>query len=73
MALCRPLSGSSARPGHSVADQTVGNVLRRDGITPAPKRPQQMSWTDFIRAHMSVLAGTDSYTAEVLTWRGLAT
>jgi hypothetical protein len=32
-----------------------------------------MSWTDFIRAHMSVLVGIDFFTAEVLTWRGLAT
>jgi putative transposase len=32
-----------------------------------------MSWSDFIRAHMAVLAGMDFFTAEVLTWRGLAT
>ena len=33
----------------------------------------QMSWADFIRSHTSVLAGIDFFTAEVLTWRGLAT
>jgi putative transposase len=32
-----------------------------------------MRWADFIRAHMAVLAGIDFFTAEVLTWRGLAT
>ncbi len=30
-------------------------------------------WNDFIRAHMSVLAGTDFFTVEVLTLRGLVT
>ena len=32
-----------------------------------------MSWADFIRSHMAVLAGIDFFTVEVLTWRGLAT
>jgi transposase InsO family protein len=58
---------------HPVSDQTVGNILRRFGIAPAPKRHQQMSWADFIRSHMAVLAGIDFFTVEVLTWRGLAT
>lgn len=35
-------------------------------------RPQ-MKWADFIRSHMAVLAGTDFFTIEVLTWSGLAT
>jgi hypothetical protein len=28
---------------------------------------------DFIASHLAVLAGTDFFTVEVLTWRGLAT
>ena len=51
----------------------MGNVLRRFGIPPAPKRRRQMSWADFIRSHMAVLAGIDFFTVEVLTWQGLAT
>ena len=39
----------------------------------APKRSQNTTWKDFIAAHMAVLAGTDFFTVEVLTWRGLAT
>ena len=31
-----------------------------------------MSWADFIRSHMAVLAGIDFFTVEVLAWRGLA-
>jgi hypothetical protein len=33
----------------------------------------QMSWADFIRSDIAVLAGVDFFTVEVLTWRGLAT
>jgi putative transposase len=67
------IAGAVAILGHRVSDQTVGNILRRFGIAPAPKRRRQMSWTDFIRSHMAVLAGIDFFTVEVLTWRGLAT
>ena len=65
--------GALANLGHSVSDQTVGNILRRYGIAPALKRSQNTTWKDFIASHMAVLAGTDFFTVEVLTWRGLAT
>jgi putative transposase len=65
--------GALANLGHVVSDQTVGNVLRRYGISPAPKRSQSTTWKQFIAAHMAVLAGVDFFTVEVLTWRGLAT
>src|ERR1044071_2557381 len=65
--------GALANLGHVVSDQTVGNILRRYGIQPAPKRSQNTTWKDFIASHMAVLAGTDFFTVEVLTWRGLAT
>jgi len=32
--------GALANLGHRLSDQTVGNVLRRHGISPAPKRKQ---------------------------------
>jgi putative transposase len=65
--------GALANLGHRLSDQTVGNILRRHGIAPAPKRSQTTSWRDFIAAHMDVMAGADFFTVEVLTWRGLAT
>ena len=67
------IAGAMKRLDHEVSDQTVGNVLRRPGMEPAPKRRQSTSWNDFIRAHMEVLAGMDFFTVEVLTWSGLAT
>jgi putative transposase len=65
--------GALANLGLDLSDQTVGNVLRRHGIAPAPKRSQTTTWKDFLRRHMDILAGTDFFTVEVLTWRGLVT
>src|SRR3954470_14612588 len=66
-------AGALANLSYDVSDQTIGNVLRRHGMAPAPKRSQTTAWKDFIAAHMAVLAGMDFFTTEVLTWRGLAT
>jgi transposase len=65
--------GAMANLGYRLSDQTVGNILQRHGISPAPERKRTTTWTDFIRAHMSVLAGTDFFSVEVLTLRGLVT
>jgi hypothetical protein len=65
--------GAMANLGHQLSDQTVGNILRRHDIPPAPKRKHTTSWKDFIRAHLDVLAGTDFFTVEVFTLKGLVT
>jgi hypothetical protein len=65
--------GALANLGHHLSDQTVGNILRRHGIAPAPKRSRTTSWKDFISAHKDVLAGADFFAVEVLTLRGLVT
>jgi putative transposase len=70
--ICR-IAGALNNLGHGISAQTEGNILRRFGIAPAPKRRQHTNWADFIQSHMAVLAGIDFFTVEVLTWRGLAT
>jgi hypothetical protein len=65
--------GALANLGHRLSDQTVGNILRRHGLSPAPKRKQTVSWKDFIRSHRDVLVGMDFFTEEVLTLKGLLT
>jgi hypothetical protein len=65
--------GALANLGYTVSDQTVGNVLKRHGIAPAPKRSQTTTWKEFIQSHLAVLAGIDFFTVEVLSWRGLVT
>src|SRR5882762_8445830 len=65
--------GAVANLGHKISDQSVGNILRRHGIAPSPKRKQSTTWSDFIGSHMNVLAGADFFTVAMLTWRGLET
>src|SRR5215469_4659355 len=65
--------GALANLGHIISDRTVGNILRRHHIAPAPQRSRTTCWKEFIRAHMEVLAGADFFTVAVLTWRGLVT
>ena len=43
--------GALANLGHHLSDETVGNILRRHDIAPAPKRSQTTTWKDFIRRH----------------------
>ena len=65
--------GALANLGHKISDQTVKNILRRHGISPAPKRSQVTKWKDFLAVHRNVLAGCDFFTVELLSWRGLVT
>jgi putative transposase len=41
--------GALANLGYEVSHQTVGNVLRRHGIPPAPERKRTTTWAEFIR------------------------
>jgi hypothetical protein len=65
------IAGALTNLGYDVSDQTVGNVLRCHGLPPAPERKRTTTWAAFIRTHLALLAGTDFFTAEVLTLRGL--
>src|SRR5215471_13948937 len=48
-------------------------MMRRHAMPPAPERKRTTTWPAFIRTHLALLAGTDFFTAEVLTLRGLVT
>jgi len=63
--------GALVNLGHRLSDQTVGNVLCRHGISPAPKRKQSVSWKNLIPAHRDVSVGMDFFTTEVQTLKGL--
>ena len=65
--------GALAELGYTISDQTVGNILKRHDILPAPERQKTTTWKEFIRTHMDVLVATDFFTAEVWTCRGLIT
>jgi putative transposase len=65
--------GALANLGHQVSDQTVGNILKRHGLGPAPERKRNTTWAEFIRRHKDVLWATDFFTTEVWTATGLTT
>jgi len=67
------IAGALANLGYEIYDQTVGNVLQRHGLPPAPERQRTTTWAAFIRTHQALLVGTDFFAAEVLTLRGLET
>jgi putative transposase len=50
--------GALANLGHTVSDQTVGNVLKKHGLGPAPERVRGESWAEFIRQHKDVMWAT---------------
>jgi transposase InsO family protein len=65
--------GALANLGYTISDQTVGNILKRHGIPPAPERKSTTTWKEFIQTHLDVLVATDFFTAEVWTLGGLVT
>jgi putative transposase len=67
------IAGALAHLGYEISDQTVGNILKRRGLPPAPERKKTTTWKEFIRLHMEVLWATDFFTTEVWTLGGLVT
>src|SRR5216683_7107258 len=47
------IAGALVKLGYEISDQTVGNVLRRHGLPPAPERKRTTTWAAFIRTHLA--------------------
>ena len=67
------IAGALANVGHELSGQTVGNILKANGIEPSPDRKQGTSWKEFLKAHWETLAATDFTNVEIWTPRGLVT
>lgn len=65
------IQGSLKHLGYTISDQTVGNVLKRHGISPAPERKKTVTWREFIRSHWDVFVATGFFGSEVWSWLGL--
>ena len=52
--------GALANLGYTISAQTVGNILKRHGLPPAPERKTTTTWKEVIRTHMDLLVATDS-------------
>ena len=70
--------GALANLGHAISDRTVGNILRRHNIAPAPERSRTTSWKEFIRrspawpSRIPFSAGTGSWWHTSSTARAVA-
>jgi transposase InsO family protein len=67
------IQGALKNLGHRVGRTTIANVLKRNGIDPAPERRKHVTWSQFLRTHWDVLAAADFFTVEVWRLRGLVT
>jgi hypothetical protein len=67
------MAGALAHLGYDSSDQTVGNMLQRRVLPPAPARKTTTTWTVCIRSHMEGLVATDLFTTEGWTLGGLVT
>lgn len=67
------IQGALANLGHNVGRGTIANILREQGLEPAPERGKHTRWSTFLKAHWECVAATDFFTVEVCTLRGLVT
>ena len=67
------IQGALANLSHKVGRGTIANVLKSNGMQPAPERGKRTTWSTFLKAHWKLLAASDFFTVEVWTPRGLVT
>lgn len=67
------IAGALLNLGFKICKQTVGNILTRKGIPPAPMRDYDSNWSKFIKAHQGIIAACDFFTTEVITPADLVT
>jgi putative transposase len=65
------IRGGMQHLGHFIARNTMKEILKDNGIVPAPERGQRTPWSTFLKAHWEGLAAADFFTVEVLTMGGL--
>ncbi len=67
------IQGALNNVGHRVGRTTIADILKRNGIDPAPERGKRTTWKQFLNSHWDVLAAGDFFTVEVWGLRGLVT
>src|SRR5262245_36441999 len=65
------IQGALSNLGHLVARTTIANILKRNGIEPAPERNRKTTWKEFLRRHWAQIIAADFFTVEVWTCEGL--
>ena len=59
------IQGALQNVGHHVGRTTIANILKDNGIDPAPERGKTTTWSQFLKTHWDVLAAADFFTVEV--------
>jgi putative transposase len=67
------IRGALGNLGYQVGRGTIANILKENGLEPAPERGKQARWSTFLKAHWECLTATDFLSVEVCTIRGLIT
>jgi putative transposase len=67
------IRGALQNVGHRVGRTTIADILKRNGIDPAPERGKRTTWSQFLKAHWNLLAAADFFTVEVWGPCGLVT
>lgn len=67
------IRGALLNLGHRVGRGTIANILKENGLEPAPERGRHTRWSTFLKAHWECLIATDFLSVEVCTIRGLVT
>jgi transposase InsO family protein len=65
------IRGALFNLGHTVARETVRNILKEHGIVPAPERHKRIPWSTFLKSHWDCIAAADFFTVEVWSRVGL--
>ena len=63
--------GALTNVGYRISDQTVGTILKRRSIPPAPERTMTVTWRECIRMHMDVLGASDFFNSAMWSGFGL--
>jgi hypothetical protein len=63
--------GALSNLGYKLARGTVANILKRNGVEPAPERNRKTTWKEFLTQHWDLIVAADFFTIEVWTAKGL--
>jgi transposase InsO family protein len=69
------IQGALANLDHKVGRGTIANVLKANGVEPAPEpeRGKHIRWSTFLQAHWRIFAASVFFSVEVWAPRGLVT
>ncbi len=56
-----------------LSPRTIGAILDRHGVKPAPERGTDSTWKRFVTDHMDALVATDFFSVDVVGWLGKKT